>query len=231
LTRTETTDEKSIFVFLTKGVCAVIAVALVMSIIFPSAIQKCLKDDSYSLWLNIFNGWTIIGVLICSFMLAPEHRKNHKQLWLVFFVPTVVFYLASPVFCAFKAAVAQESNSKFYPAGDYFEPNMPLVLQRQTNSNDAKSSSMQSSATPIFYARYPIKAGDSFNAKNLKVLSAEAEEIDNSVIANLENYFGENGSPNSMLLRKAKRALKAGQTIKNSDIEPPYESRFVLHQK
>lgn len=230
MTAPETTDEKSIFVFLTKAVCAVIAVALVMSIIFQGAIQKCLKDDSYSVWLNIFNGWTIIGVLICSFMLSPENRKNHKQLWLVFFVPTVIFYLTSPIFFTLKASVDQ-ANLKSYPAGNYFGSSTPSFTQEQTNSNDAKSSSMQSSATPIFYARYPIKAGDSFNAKNLKVLSAEAEEIDNSVIANLENYFGENGSPNSMLLRKAKRALKAGQTIKNSDIEPPYESRFVLHQK
>ena len=231
MTNQKKPDEKSIFVFLTKAVCALIAIPIAMYIIFPGAMHLCLQDKSYSIWLNIFNAWTVMGILICMFMLAPEHKKDHKKLWLVFFVPTVVFYLASPVFCAFKAAVAQESNSKFYPAGDYFGSNMPLVFQSQTNSTDAKSSSMKSSATPIFYARYPIKAGESLNAKNLKVLSAEAEEIDNSVIANFENYFGASGSPNSMLLRKAKRALKAGQTIKNSDIEPPYDSRFVLHQK
>lgn len=235
MTAPSANDEKSIFVFLTKAVCAFIAIPFAMYFIFPGAAHLCLNDKNFSFVLMVLNSWTVLGVLICTFILAPEHQKNHKQLWLVFFVPTIGLYLTAPLYCslkfsidrAFSSVTSQLANTpKYYMLDDgTVAKTDPAAQERSDTKTEVRS------APAIFYARYPIKAGESFNAKNLKVLSAEAEEAENSVIANQENYFGESGSVNSMLLRKAKRALKAGQTIKNSDIEPPYESRFVLHRK
>lgn len=224
MTAPSASDEKSIFVFLTKAVSAFIAVPVAMYLIFPGAARLCLNDQLFSIMLMVLNSWTVLGVLVCTFMLAPEFKKNHKQLWLVFFVPTIGWYLIAPLYCSLKFSINRAYSSVILQTDE----SRPKIFMNEEKS-DTKTKALSGPA--IFYARYPIKAGESFNAKNLKVLSAEAEEVENSVIANLENYFGESGSVNSMLLRKAKRALKAGQTIKNSDIEPPYESRFVLHRK
>lgn len=225
MTAPETSDEKSISAFLTKAVSAYIAVPVAMYFIFPGAARLCVNDQLFSILLITLNSWTLLGVLVCTFMLAPEYKRNHKQLWLVFFAPTIGLYLIAPLYCPIKISIDRAYSS----VTSQMNENRPAIQPDSMERSDTKTEMLSGPA--IFYARYPIKAGESFNAKNLKVLSAEAEEVENSVIANLENYFGENGSPNSMLLRKAKRALKAGQTIKNSDIEPPYESRFVLHQK
>ena len=202
-----------------KGVCALIIIPAAMYIIFRGAFHQCLNDRIYSTILMILNCWTLLGILICTFMLAPEHQRDHKKLWLVFFVPTIGWYLCTPLYCSIKTSMDKNEiyfGSKNQPA----KSEEPVVfVQKQHDS------------LPIFYARYPIKAGDAFTAKNLKVQTAEAVNFDGTVIANSESFFGEKGNANSILSHKAKRSINAGEAIKNSNVEPPFEDRFVLHRK
>ncbi len=235
MTAPSTKDEKSIFVFLTKAVSAFIAVPVAMYFIFPGAAHLCLNDQLFSLMLMVLNSWTVLGVLVCTFMLAPEYKRNHKQLWLVFFVPTIGLYLTAPLYCsvkysidrAFSSVTSQLANTpKYYMLDDgTVAKTDPAAKERSDTKTEMRS------GPAIFYARYPIKAGVFFTIANVKVLPSEVDNVDGSVIANSESFFGEKGNLNSILSHKSKKPIEAGQAIKNSDIEPPFESRFVLRKK
>lgn len=219
------TEEKSLFEFLMKGVLSLILIPAAMYFVFRGAFHHCFNDKIYSIVLMILNAWTLIGILICTFLLAPRHQKAHKKLWLIFFVPTIGWYLLAPAFCVLKSSI----DSQMQPglAGDYFESN----ISRQSNLNISTSNSaskLEISPHTIFYARYPLSPGTQFTIANVKVLTAEVKEVEGSILANTETYFGEEGSPNSILAHKAKKAIAAGTPIKNSDVDPPFESRLVL---
>ncbi len=246
MTAPETTDEKSIFVFLTKAVCAFIAIPVAMYIIFPGAARLCLNDKLFSLLLMVLNSWTVLGVLICTFMLAPEYRKNHKQLWLVFFVPTIGLYLTAPLYCSLKFSIDRAYSSvktqlEIASPKYYMLDNGTVVKTDPTVQEDISLSAKPSAkpspfkknlpAPAIFYARYPIQAGNAFSISNVKVLPAVDGASNEGILANSESFFGENGSIKSILAHKAKKMIEAGKIIKNSDIEPPYDENFVLPLK
>lgn len=226
MTTPDKPDKNSIFAFLMKGVCALIMIPAGMYIVFRGAFHYCLNNQIYSIILMILNAWTLIGILICTFLLAPEHQTNHKRLWLVFFVPTIGWYLCAPLFFTINVAVARAFSSVYTPLedGSVVLTNPP----ENTNSDHQKINSKLGPA--IFYARYPLSAGTKFTIANVKVLSAEVKEAEDSILANSETYFGEDGSPSSILSHKAKHAIAAGAPIKNSDVEPAYSDEFILNE-
>lgn len=223
------TEEKSLFEFLMKGVLSLILIPAAMYFVFRGAFHHCFNDKIYSIVLMILNAWTLIGILICTFLLAPRHQKAHKKLWLIFFVPTIGWYLLAPAFCVLKSSIDSAMDLQNQPntAGDYFDTVMP----RKSGMNISTTSSaspLEISPHTIFYARYPLSPGTQFTIANVKVLTAEVKEVEGSILANSETYFGKEGSHNSILTHKAKNAIAAGTPIKNSDVDPPFESRLVL---
>ncbi len=220
-----TNPEKENYDFILRWTGVQLLFVLLSLLIFPSHTMEIFKE---SFLLNLLIGallWNLLGV--SSYLHWPfregkiAKRMENFCVLLVFFAPTTSVFLFGPMLVtrinkAFEAVTKQLDGTQYYydernklvkvfPV----EPSAPF-----TPSPDAK---------PIFFARNNIAKDATIEIKDIKVLSYDPDQYKGAIIATNENWCDDNSDGKTILGRKVKNEIHAGQPILNSEIDPPFK--------
>lgn len=212
-----------------KALAIILFVQLLILFITPDLIHNILRDSKLITYLIGANVWALGGLVACTLPTKHDFSYRRRQFWVLFFAP-----LAGVFIVAFWIENIHETQNLTVPSqtfgGNYFMDATGQLHKIDRNTPYTSRYRTSARATPVFFARYEIPAGAALTIKNVYAAGANINEEEGRIIANSKNYCGENSNPNSILLRRTKRKLQPHESIKNTDVKPPYSEEFVLHE-
>jgi hypothetical protein len=217
------------FLFDRKALAAILLFQFLVLILFRDSVQYSLKDPGFLPWLIGANLWALGGLAACALPMERDSSYSRMQFWVLFMAPLTGVFVGAYCIEFLNKAQHNITSSQSFSNG-YFVDVQGELHKIDRNTPYIPRYRTAQRATPVFFARHEIPAGTALTVKNVYAAGAILNEEEGRIMANEKNYFGEKGSPDSIILRKTKRKLRAHESIKNSDVEPPYSEEFVLHE-
>lgn len=210
-----------------KALAIIFLVELLILFITPDLIHNLLRDSKLITYLIGANVWAMGGLVACTLPTKQDFSYRRRLFWVLFFAPLIGVFVGAGVI-EFLNKIPFTSSQMSHRS--YYYDVRGKLQKIETNTKSSLPFHPAENATPVFFARHEIPAGTALTVKNVYAAGANLDEEEGRIMVNEKNYLGEKGSPDSIILRKTKRKLKADESIKNVDIVPPYSDEFILHQ-
>lgn len=171
----------------------------------------------------------ICGIVTFAALQYEDAKSKVKRFAPVFVAPITAVFLGAHFIECFDIACNQmmahpEFNNQFFV-------DATGTLHKIDRSIPYKPHYVPSAkAIPVFFARHDIPAGAALTTHNVYAAGANLNEEEGRILANSKNHFGKIGDADSILGRRVKRKVNAGESIQNSNIDPPYSEEFILHE-